>query len=345
MVSLTDVRKSNAQIPTALPKQLVAVFAGATSGIGESTLKTFVSYAVEPRIYLFARTPASAERVIAECRQLNPQGEYIFVKVDLGLIKETDRACEEVQNKEKLVNLVVLSAGELSFDRKLTSEGLNHFLAASTYTRVRIVQQLLPLLIIASQTTSLARVLDVAGGTKEGEVNLSDLGALNMPLTSLRPHLTSMHTLALEVLAQQASTVSFVHDFPGAVHSSLHKNVSGWGGLFFFIVMETAYWLLGRLFYVPIEECGERHVFFATSEQYKPKDGRANGVSLTEGMISGTGSDGQSGSGVYSIDWDGEGPSKGAEIALREMRRNGTREVIWRHFEEQFERASQRATS
>lgn len=117
MVSLVAVRVSNKQIPTALPKNLVAVFAGATSGIGLATLKRFVNYAVEPRIYLFARNPTSAERVIAECRQLNPQGEYVFVKVDLSLVKETDRACDEVKSKEKLVNLAFLSAGELSFDR------------------------------------------------------------------------------------------------------------------------------------------------------------------------------------------------------------------------------------
>ena len=116
MVSLIDVVASNAQIPTALPKHLVAVFAGATSGIGEITLKTFVKYAVEPRIYLLARNPESAHRVIAECRQLNPQAQYEFIKVDLSSINATDRACQEVKSKEKVINLAMLSAGELSLD-------------------------------------------------------------------------------------------------------------------------------------------------------------------------------------------------------------------------------------
>jgi NADP-dependent 3-hydroxy acid dehydrogenase YdfG len=117
MVSLSEIHASNAQLPSFLPKQVVAVFAGATSGIGEATLKTFVRYAVEPRIYLFARNEASAERVIADCRQINPAGDFIFVQVDLSLIRETDRACEEVKSKEKRVNLVVLSAGEMKLDR------------------------------------------------------------------------------------------------------------------------------------------------------------------------------------------------------------------------------------
>lgn len=121
MVSLPIVLASNAQIPSTLPEGLVAVFAGATSGIGEATLKTLVKYAVKPRIYLFARTPASAERVIAECRQSNPSAELEFIKVDLSSIKETDEACEVVKKKEKMVNLVVLSAGELKLDRTCKS--------------------------------------------------------------------------------------------------------------------------------------------------------------------------------------------------------------------------------
>jgi NADP-dependent 3-hydroxy acid dehydrogenase YdfG len=117
MVAFSEILASNAQIPSSLPKQLVAVFAGATSGIGEVTLKTFVKYAIEPRVYLFARNQASAERVIAECRQINPRGTYIFVRADLSLVKETDRACEQVIRNEKLVNLVVVSAGEIRLDR------------------------------------------------------------------------------------------------------------------------------------------------------------------------------------------------------------------------------------
>jgi NADP-dependent 3-hydroxy acid dehydrogenase YdfG len=120
MVALSDVNSSNARITSTLPKHLVAVFAGATTGIGEATLKKLIKYAVEPRVYLFARNPASAARVIAECRQISPHGVFTFIKVDLSLIKETDRACEEVKRKEKTVNLIVLSAGLVSFGNNRT---------------------------------------------------------------------------------------------------------------------------------------------------------------------------------------------------------------------------------
>lgn len=138
MVSLDQVLASNMQISTHLPKRVVAVFAGATSGIGEATLLAFVKYAFEPHIYLFARNMSSAERVIAQCRQLNAGGVYNFVKVDLSSVKETDAACEDVKKKEQVVNLVVLSAGEITFDttRKLrTTQRLGDMLTIFSHAR------------------------------------------------------------------------------------------------------------------------------------------------------------------------------------------------------------------
>jgi hypothetical protein len=95
-----------------------------------------------------------------------------------------------------------------------TEEDLNTFLPVSTYTRIRIVQQLLPLLTSAK---SLARVLDVAAGTYEGAIDTSDISAFTMPLWKLRSHMAIMHTFAWEVLADQAPGVSLVHNFPGSV--------------------------------------------------------------------------------------------------------------------------------
>lgn len=115
MVAYSTVLGSNAQIAQHVSKPFVAIFAGATSGIGEATLFTLIKYVPKPRIYLFARNETSAERVIANCRQMNASGEYILVKVDLSSIKETDQACKYVKNNEKLLNLAFLSAGVIRF--------------------------------------------------------------------------------------------------------------------------------------------------------------------------------------------------------------------------------------
>ncbi|KAI9869827.1 MAG: hypothetical protein M1830_005049, partial [Pleopsidium flavum] len=82
MVSLDDVRSSNASIASALPAGLVAVFVGATNGIGETTLKQFAKHARQPRVYFLGRSQKAGDRIAAECKTLNAKGEFIFMRAD-----------------------------------------------------------------------------------------------------------------------------------------------------------------------------------------------------------------------------------------------------------------------
>ena len=117
MVSLSVVRSSNSLISSALAPGLVAVFVGATSGIGEITLKKFAKYSRQPRAYFIGRSQDAADRIAAECKALNPEGEYIFIKADVSLVRVVDEVCKEIKAKEKLVNILFLSAGVPSMDR------------------------------------------------------------------------------------------------------------------------------------------------------------------------------------------------------------------------------------
>lgn len=83
MVTLGAAQASNARIATSLPSGMVAVFVGATGGIGENTLKKFAQHAKSPRIYLIGRSQESADRIVAECKKLNPDGVYTFIQSDV----------------------------------------------------------------------------------------------------------------------------------------------------------------------------------------------------------------------------------------------------------------------
>jgi NADP-dependent 3-hydroxy acid dehydrogenase YdfG len=113
MVSLKDVQLSNSRIAADLPPHLVAVFVGATSGIGEASLKKFAKYANQPRIYFVGRSQESAGRISAECKTLNSKGEYIFIQADVSLIHTVDKVCEEIKSKEEAINLLFISSGSL----------------------------------------------------------------------------------------------------------------------------------------------------------------------------------------------------------------------------------------
>ena len=113
MVSLTDVRSSNSRIASALPPGLVAVFVGGTNGIGETSLKQFAKHARQPRVYFVGRSQEAGDRIAAECKALNSEGKYTFIKADTSLIRSVDDICRDIKSKEKVVNLLFLSTGTL----------------------------------------------------------------------------------------------------------------------------------------------------------------------------------------------------------------------------------------
>ncbi len=115
MVSLSDTQSSNSHISSSLPPGLVAVFVGGTNGIGETSLKQFAKHVHQPRVYVIGRSQEAADRIIAECKMLNPEGEYMFVKADTSLIQNVDDVCRDIKIKEKTINLLFLSTGTLTF--------------------------------------------------------------------------------------------------------------------------------------------------------------------------------------------------------------------------------------
>ncbi|KAK4987118.1 hypothetical protein LTR50_004814 [Elasticomyces elasticus] len=332
MVSLTDVQASNSRIATALPPRLVAVFVGATSGIGEATLKQFVKHTCRPRVYFVGRSQEAGERITAECEALNSEGEFVFVKADTSLIRNVDEVCHDIKNKEKVVNLLFLSTGSLIFNTE-TPEGLHFAMALATYSRTRFIVNLLPLL---QQATGLRRVVSVFTAGKEGPVDTSNIQGRKMSMLSQRRHGSSLVTLSLEALSQKAPDVAFIHNFPGVVRGGMARGTTG-AAMF---VFKAVFAVAGPLLYMPDQECGERHLFLATSARYPAgvTQNAASGVPLADGVAVARGTNAQSGSGIYSLDSHGESSGPKVEELLAKFRKHGMVETVWKDTQEQFMR-------
>lgn len=125
MVSLAEVRNSNAGLRTRPP--VVAIFAGATSGIGESTLKALASKTVNPKVYIIGRNEARASAVIKECTETCPGGTFIFLKTDLSLLRNVDELCEKIKHREEggRVDLLFMSQGYITFEGRKGKKELN----------------------------------------------------------------------------------------------------------------------------------------------------------------------------------------------------------------------------
>ena len=112
MVSLPTIQASNAEIKS-LPPNLVAIFVGATNGVGETTVRQFATHAVKPRVYIVGRSREAGERIVKECQALNAEGTFVFLQKEMQLMRNVDEVCEDIERKEEGVNLLVLSVGTL----------------------------------------------------------------------------------------------------------------------------------------------------------------------------------------------------------------------------------------
>ncbi|GLA65117.1 hypothetical protein AtubIFM56815_002906 [Aspergillus tubingensis] len=328
MVVLADIQSSNVQIATSLPEGMVALFVGATSGIGEATLKQFAKHAARPRLYFVGRKQEAANRIIAECETLNPEGKYIFISADVSLLCNVDEICRHIKDKERALNLLVLTPGIATIHNE-TPEGLRKITSLLYFARMRFIVNLLPLL---QQATSLRRVITVGAAGSEGPIDTADFEGRKLSAPLFRGHITSLTTVALETLAEKAPTVSFINTHPGAVQTGITREVDN---LRMWIVW-LALLLFGRWICIPAIESGERHLFVATSAKYPARDGD-DGVPLSEGLVVARGVDGEVGEGVYSVTSDGESLDNAIEV-LKGLREMGIGEIIWRYTESQFKR-------
>jgi hypothetical protein len=249
-----------------------------------------------------------------------------------------------------------------------TEEGLRYPVAVAYYARIRLIVNLLPLL---RRATDLRRVVSVFTATKEGRIDTNDFDGRHVPLLSQRGHISSIMTLALEAIANDApevssnrnlctlsearyltnsvvgvddDQVSFIHDFPGAVKTNLGKDVKEMP----MVVLTTVFRVIAPLVTMPFDEAGERQLFFATSARFPPRapaaagkgSGAAAGVPLAPGVEIARGTDGNPGSGVYSISMEGESAKPKVEQLLAEYRKNGTLQKVWKHTEGEFTRVT-----
>ncbi|KAK9364442.1 retinol dehydrogenase 14 [Lipomyces kononenkoae] len=341
MVALEKIRSSNSEIATALRPGLVAVFAGATSGIGETSLKQFAKNTVRPRIYFIGRSKESGSRITAELQKLNPEGEYIYKSVDVSLLRSVDNACSEIKDKEAAINMLFLSTGTM-LSGKDTEEGLIYPVAVAYYARLRFIVNLLPLL---QNATDLRRVVTVLAGTKEGTIDANDFPGRNGSMLYLRGHFSSMMTFALEAVAKKAPNVSFIHTFPGFVKTNYGNDLKGPMVTVLKAVFNAIFPLIGPLIATPFNETGERQLFFMTSARYPAGgDSAAAGVPVPNGVTVARGTNGESGSGVYSVTNDGETAPYRVEQLLGKLRKDGTVQKVWLHVEEEFIRITGHAS-
>jgi NAD(P)-dependent dehydrogenase (short-subunit alcohol dehydrogenase family) len=93
----------------------VAVFVGATRGIGLATLQALTRTLKKPRFYVIGRSQAKFEPELAALRECNPDAEIRFLEGKISLLKEVDDVCDSILQIESHLDLLYMSPGSLAF--------------------------------------------------------------------------------------------------------------------------------------------------------------------------------------------------------------------------------------
>ncbi|GLB12101.1 hypothetical protein AtubIFM57258_009379 [Aspergillus tubingensis] len=326
MVSLEAVRAHNSNLED-LGTGLVAVFVGGTSGIGLYAAREFIRHTLSPTVYLVGRNEIRATEIIDDLKSLNPSSQIRFLKADVSLLKEVDSTCAVIRSQVNHVNVLFLSCGifTLNRSREDTAEGLDKKLSLHYYARMRFIHNLMPQLTRAScilgseGSRNLSRVISVLGGGHETELYLDDLDLQNhYGVENCDIHATTMTSLMVEEFASRYPSTTFIHTYPGIVNSGISRESGRFVGCIVKAVM-----FLGRPWMVSEKESGERSLFAATSREISTcaksntGDGKRNAIILN---------------------WDGS--EVGNRRLLEEYRKKGVGDMVWKHTEEIFLKAS-----
>lgn len=240
----------------------VAVFAGGTSGIGENTAYEFAKVSINPKIYIVGRNQEAADRVINRINEINSNAKCEFVKSDLILLKNSNKAADYILQKEPKINLVYVSCGYLHASGYTASdEGIDTKLSLHYLSRFQIIDKLLPSLDKAGNKGELARVVSVLAAGYETPLDFSNLDLKKYSSIKINSAYTpTLNSLSMEYLASKHPKVGFVHNAPGFVNTNILSALP-------FVLR----WLAKPLLYfgTSAEECGKYQAYFSLNDKYK----------------------------------------------------------------------------
>jgi NAD(P)-dependent dehydrogenase (short-subunit alcohol dehydrogenase family) len=340
-VPLSDIQLNN----TSLTGSPTAVFVGATAGIGLSTCIALTKHTTSPTIYLVGRSPQNLEVLITSTLQpLNAHATFHAISTeDLTLVRNalttatavadtiTAHASETPERGPARVDLLFLTTGYIDLSLTLTAENIDALLALRYYSRMAFLYTLTPLL----RASPSPRVVSVLGGGAEGAIFADDLLLRkNWSVGNSAVAAGTYGTLFLERWASKEGNerAVCVHIHPGWVYGTglrMGEGVAWWGKMMLDWVIAP----LMRVFGTGVDEAGERVLFAASSGRFRRVSGEGRG--RLEGSLVQKGMDGETGSGVYLVQFDSS--VKTQNEVLRTLRKEGMGEVVWRHTLDLFE--------
>ncbi|KAF5380803.1 hypothetical protein D9757_007126 [Collybiopsis confluens] len=248
----------------------VAVFVGATSGIGRGMVQAFAHYFNgNAHIIIIGRNKDAAAQIInsfpkptttpeSASSSTLVQSVHEFIASDVSLISNVHKLTKDLLKRLPRIDYLVLSPGVLVFvGRKETKEGLDEKMALSYYSRWTIINELRPLLRKA-EIRGGARVYSVlaAGMGDPAKIDLEDLELKkNHTIARCMIAIQTYTDLMMQKLSSEEPSISFSHAYPGIVRTPMMSSSRWWLTIIYYLFYPVI-----SLFSLTSEAAGKVHM-------------------------------------------------------------------------------------
>jgi NAD(P)-dependent dehydrogenase (short-subunit alcohol dehydrogenase family) len=255
-----------------------ALVVGGTNGIGRGMCKWLAQHRAS--VVVAGRSKERGEEVIAEMKKVaadKPKDAtvvvpadgdaptFAFAPIDSFLISDVRRFAKAFSEEHKRLDYLVISAGISSFaGRTETKEGLDQKLAIHYYTRVALIQALMPLLEATAAAGNDVRVMSVLSGGKHKpykDYAIDPELKKNFSLSNAATAAGFYNDIAVESLAREHPNLAFSHVYPGIVDTAWGSNFNPF--------MRGVMWVLKKAFAISPEECASRISVALVDPAYK----------------------------------------------------------------------------
>jgi NAD(P)-dependent dehydrogenase (short-subunit alcohol dehydrogenase family) len=156
-----------------VPEARTALVTGGTDGIGKVAALALAR--AGHRVIIVGRDEAKGARAAREIRAISANERIEFIPADLSLMAGAERLGAEVERRCDALHVLFNSSGAVSFQRRLTSDGIEANFAVNYVARFLLTRRLLPLLIAGGRPGRTARVLTASGAGQIGRVHFADV--------------------------------------------------------------------------------------------------------------------------------------------------------------------------
>jgi len=212
----------------------VSLVVGGTSGIGKGFCEWLAMHGAS--VVVAGRNKQSGAEVIelmkkVAPRDLSPAPQYAFLPIDCFLISDTRRFAAEFQQQHPKLDYLVLSPGIATTQgRTETSEGVDQKLAVHYFSRMAVIDGLLPVLEkTAAEEGADVRVLSVFSGGVHSSYNLYKEDPevkQNYTLKNAADASGMYNDIGLDSFSREHPKISFTHAAPGFVSTNWGTEMS-----------------------------------------------------------------------------------------------------------------------